>query len=110
LNLGLVHSEDRLSQELVVQSPGPWLQGVLNYGIRPTFEKNDEKLISEIFILDFDRDLYGQSLEILFHPRLRGEKVFEDASALTRQIQKDVEDARKYFASMTNKSFTKITS
>jgi riboflavin kinase/FMN adenylyltransferase len=58
------------------------LEGVLNYGIRPTFGKPPKPV-----------------LEVFFYPRLRPEQTFEGKEALKRQIGLDVEAAKGYFAS-----------
>ena len=82
-----------------VRVDGPWLSGVLNYGLRPTFKDGPAVPVLEVFILDFSGSLYGKTLEVLFYPRLRAEKAFQDAEALKTQIAQDVETARNYFQS-----------
>ncbi|MBI3307703.1 MAG: riboflavin biosynthesis protein RibF [Candidatus Omnitrophica bacterium] len=74
-----------------------WLQGVLNYGHRPTFRGCPSKPVAEVFIMNFKGDLYGETLEVVFHPRLREEKAFLNKEMLKRQIQRDVQRAREYF-------------
>jgi len=88
-------------EEFFVRDQGPWLQGILNYGQRPTFQSGRcEKPVAEVFIFDFKGDLYGQSLEVVFYPRLRPEMKFEDADALKRQIEKDIAHAKSFFATL----------
>jgi riboflavin kinase/FMN adenylyltransferase len=65
----------------------------VNVGVRPTF-KTGRGLLVEAYLIDFDADLYGQILRIAFVQRLRGERRFESAEALTEQMHRDVEDAR----------------
>lgn len=72
---------------------GPWLQGVLNYGFRPTFEASP-CAVAEVFVLDFDKDLYGETLELVFHQRLREEIAFDTTEALKHQISQDIAKAR----------------
>lgn len=86
---------------LSVSKPGPWRSGVLNWGLRPTFHKDKPKEVMEVYLLDFEGDLYGKRLEVTFYPRLRLEKPFENAENLKRQIIKDVQAARSYFAKGT---------
>ncbi|MDC3173323.1 riboflavin biosynthesis protein RibF, partial [Alphaproteobacteria bacterium] len=50
--------------------------GIVNYGIRPTFNK--DKPIVEAYLFDFDNDIYGKNIEILFHKQIRQEKKFND--------------------------------
>lgn len=76
----------------IKKSKRSW-QGVLNFGKRPTFGKSEE--IAEVHLLDFQGDLYGQSLEVEFLKRIRAEKAFSSALELSRQIQEDISEARK---------------
>jgi riboflavin kinase/FMN adenylyltransferase len=48
----------------------------------------------EAYLLDFDGDLYGTSLQLAFLKRLRGEKRFESVDELVEQMALDVEAAR----------------
>ncbi len=72
--------------------------GVVNLGYRPTVSSEKERVL-EIYLLDFDRDIYGDDLELRFLRYLRPEKKFESIEALTRQIEADVNQARKLSAS-----------
>jgi riboflavin kinase/FMN adenylyltransferase len=77
-----------------------WAHGhpaAVNVGVRPTFDTGRGLLI-EAYLLDFDGDLYGQTLRIAFVERLRGEKRFESVDALVAQMQRDVEEARQITA------------
>ncbi len=64
----------------------------INIGTNPTF--GDTQTALEVFLLDFDGDIYGESLGIEFHHRLRDEKAFAGEEELIRQIKKDVARAR----------------
>jgi len=70
-------------------------QGVANIGTRPVFAGN--QVLLEVHLLDIDRDIYGQHLQVNFLKRLRSEQKFESIGLLTAQINKDIEDARVYF-------------
>lgn len=72
---------------------GRKLKGVASIGVRPTFDNGPMSL--EVYVLDFDGDLYGKHLEVSFVARLRGEEKFSDAESLVRQIKKDVEGAKQ---------------
>jgi riboflavin kinase/FMN adenylyltransferase len=77
-----------------------WAHGhmaAVNVGVRPTFDTG-RGLLVEAYLLDFDGDLYGQTLRIAFAKRLRGERRFDSADALVRQMERDVEDARAMLA------------
>ena len=74
-----------------------WAHGhpaAVNVGIRPTFVTGRGLLI-EAFLLDFEGDLYGQTLRVAFAERLRGEKRFESVDDLVAQMERDVERARE---------------
>jgi riboflavin kinase / FMN adenylyltransferase len=74
-----------------------WAHGqpaAVNVGVRPTFETG-RGLLVEAYLLDFDADLYGQTLRIAFVERLRGEKRFETVDALVDQMRLDVARARE---------------
>ena len=64
------------------------LNGVMNIGVRPTFGQEVEHC--EVHILDFEGDLYNQSIRVEFVERIRDEKRFETVEALKDQISKDV--------------------
>jgi riboflavin kinase/FMN adenylyltransferase len=69
-----------------------------NIGQRPTFGRG-ERLV-EVLLLDYDSDLYGQELEIDILERLRGEKKFNTAEELKKQIARDVERGKKWLSSL----------
>jgi len=52
----------------------------------------------EIHLLDFDRDIYGEDMEVRFVRYLRPEQKFESVDALVRQIDVDVQQARELCA------------
>lgn len=62
---------------------------MMNIGNRPTFHGNRQTL--EVNILDFEGDLYGQTVSITFVKRLREERKFDSVEALVAQLQKDKE-------------------
>lgn len=72
--------------------------GVVNIGIRPTFESRTHQRILEVHLLDFKRDIYGQDVDVLFLKKLRDEKKFESAESLKQQIAADVQTARALLA------------
>ena len=69
-----------------------WLDGVANLGHRPTFAGED--LILEVYLFDFDGDLYGQHLRVSLVDYLRPEKKFDGLDGLKAQIARDIEAAR----------------
>ena len=67
--------------------------GIVNFGIRPTFNK--DKPIVEAYLFDFDNDIYDKDIEILFHKQIRQEKKFNDIKELLNQINIDIAEAKK---------------
>jgi riboflavin kinase/FMN adenylyltransferase len=66
----------------------------VSIGVRPTFKTGRGELI-EAYLLDFQGDLYGRTLQLDFLQRLRGERRFDSAEALMEQMHRDVERARE---------------
>ncbi|MBU4343139.1 MAG: bifunctional riboflavin kinase/FAD synthetase, partial [Candidatus Omnitrophica bacterium] len=64
-------------------------RGILNIGTRPTFGKGAEPTI-ELHIFNFNKNIYGKDIEIIFNRKIRNEKRFSSIEALKRQIQKDI--------------------
>lgn len=73
------------------------LQGVCNIGVRPTFGGKNGKRV-EVHIFHFNRNLYGECLQIEFLKRIRKEKKFASPASLAEQIKKDCLRAKKIFA------------
>ncbi|MGI6494635.1 MAG: riboflavin biosynthesis protein RibF [Kiritimatiellia bacterium] len=74
---------------------GAPLRGVANLGPRPTFhDAASARRTLEIHLLDFDGDLYGETLEVSFLRFLRTIRAFDTPAALAAQIAKDVARTR----------------
>jgi len=73
------------------------MPAAVNVGIRPTFETGRGVLI-ETYVIDEDIDLYGKAIRIAFLARLRGEKRFSSAEALIAQMDRDIDEARRWCA------------
>lgn len=76
---------------------GRVIDGVASLGIRPMFETEQPML--EVWLFDFDGDLYGRTLETDLIARLRAELTFDDLDALKTQIDADAAAARAVLAS-----------
>ena len=72
--------------------------GLTNIGYNPTFENNQFSV--ETHILDFSRDLLGETIRVNFIERLRDEKTFASIEDLSQQIGKDVLHARNLFSKL----------
>jgi riboflavin kinase / FMN adenylyltransferase len=73
---------------------------VTNIGVRPTFEASPVPPRVEAHLLDFEDDIYGESVKLEFISRLRGEQRFASIDELIHQIQTDVKAAREIFANI----------
>ena len=74
---------------------GDALPGVASLGVRPTLGGRPRLL--EVHVLDWQGDLYGQSVSVAFLERLRGEENFPSLEALKQQIDCDADRAREHF-------------
>ena len=70
---------------------------VTNVGVRPTVQDGDRRVTVEGFILDFDGDLYGQTMRMEFYHRLRGERKFPSMEELAEEIRRNARQTREYF-------------
>jgi riboflavin kinase/FMN adenylyltransferase len=75
---------------------GRVIKGVANLGVRPMFEI--EQPLLEVWLLDFDESLYGQTLETELVAFLRGEMKFDGLDELKVQIEADAAAARALLA------------
>ena len=64
-----------------------------NVGVAPTFGRAENKV--EAYLLDFDADLYGKTVDVSFVERIREEKRFSGVDELKAQIDRDVKEARR---------------
>jgi riboflavin kinase/FMN adenylyltransferase len=64
----------------------------ISIGNTPTFSGTGQRI--EAHLLDFDGDLYGQTIRIDFEHRLRGQRRFDSPEALAEQLRRDVEAVR----------------
>ena len=67
--------------------------GIVNFGIRPTFNK--EKPIVEAYLFDFDNNIYDKNIELFFYKQIRQEKKFNGIKELLNQINLDIAEAKK---------------
>ena len=70
---------------------------VTNIGMRPTVDDGDAVSV-EGYILDFQGDLYGQTIRMEFFRRLRGERKFPSLDALREEVMRNAQQTRDYFA------------
>lgn len=70
--------------------------GAASFGRRPTFDNGAPLL--EVFVFDFDGDLYGKEVEVAFYGFIRGEEKFDSVEMLIDRMHADCETARKILA------------
>lgn len=71
------------------------ISGVASVGYRPTF--GGKRVILEVYLLDFDEEIYGRLVHVEFLKKIRDERKFDDVNALIAQMQKDTCAAREFF-------------
>jgi riboflavin kinase/FMN adenylyltransferase len=70
--------------------------GVASFGIRPMFQPPEELL--EVYIFDFDGELYGRLIEIALMAYIRPEAKFDSVDALVERMREDAAEARRLLA------------
>jgi riboflavin kinase / FMN adenylyltransferase len=73
-------------------------EGVASFGRRPTFDNG--ALLLEVFLFNFQGDLYGRSVQVEFVDWIRGEERFESAEALVARMDEDSRQAREVLAAI----------
>ena len=74
--------------------------GVCNVGKRPTL--GGTKTLLEVFVFDFDQEIYGENVNVIFRQKCRNEIKFGSFDELKKQIEKDVEKSRGFFNDLLN--------
>ena len=74
------------------------IDGVASMGVRPTVTSSGEMRL-EVFLFDFDRDIYGSHIRVDFLKKIRDEEKYQDLASLKQQIAQDAHDARAALAS-----------
>jgi len=75
-------------------------KGVANLGVRPTIA-GVPKLMLEVYVFDFEGDLYDQHVHVQFFHKIRDEMKFAGLDALKAQIALDVKTAQDFFETLT---------
>ncbi len=70
-------------------------KGLLSIGTRPTVTNTNEKRV-EVYILDFDHDIYGKEIKLEFFKKLRDDQKFDSVEELIRQMDVDKSAAEKF--------------
>jgi riboflavin kinase/FMN adenylyltransferase len=72
---------------------GPDHPALVSVGVRPTFH-DDGRVLVEVYLLDYDGDLYDAELAVVLDDRLRAEQRFASVEALVAQMRADERQAR----------------
>lgn len=89
LTPGVYVSETRIGRK--------WLPSATFVGAAETFGETELRI--ETFILDFSRDLYGQTVSVRLHEYLRPGAAYRHPQELVRRMEQDVAAVREYFRS-----------
>ena len=65
-------------------------KGIMNYGIKPTLTQKTKKAETEIHIMGFDEDLYGETIQVKIIEKIRDERKFNSLEELQAQIKEDI--------------------
>lgn len=97
LNIALKDRKSPLMGIFIVQVKlqNKLYNGVASIGINPTVESKNP--ILEVFLFDFNKQVYQQFVEVFFIKKIRDEKKFNNLEALKKAITKDCKIARRYF-------------
>jgi len=79
-----------------VRINGDWFDGMMNIGIRPTFDGKQQTL--EVNLFDFDEDIYGKEVQVRFFGRIREEKKFSGKQELIEQLEDDQQKVKQLLA------------
>jgi riboflavin kinase/FMN adenylyltransferase len=79
-----------------IQIGDTWYPSMGSIGHNDTFEKG-RQLTVEVYILDFNQDVYGEHVRVRWNHFLRDQVAFDGAEALVVQLKQDEEDTRQYF-------------
>jgi len=79
---------------------GEPIEGVASIGNRPTV--NGTKILLEVFMFDFNREIYGKHIQVSFLHKLRDQVRFDNLDDLKHQINQDVIDAKTFLKNRKN--------
>ncbi|WNM19811.1 bifunctional riboflavin kinase/FAD synthetase [Flavobacterium capsici] len=74
--------------------------GMMNIGVNPTVEANNQNQKIEVHLFDFEKDIYGKPITVSLLKRLRNEQKFESIDALKKQLALDKINAVSFVNSL----------
>lgn len=84
-----------------IEVEGKWYQGMASIGYNITFETN-RNMTCEVYILDFNQEIYGQFVRVKWHRYLRGELKFDGVEGLIAQLDQDLINTKVFFKQEQN--------
>lgn len=69
---------------------GPVFVAAVSVGHRPTYYRGDALRLLEAHLIDFNNDIYGKTLRVELHTRLRPQRAYVDTPTLVKQLHLDV--------------------
>ena len=72
--------------------------GMLSIGSNPTVNSDPGYRSIEVHIINFERDIYGSSISVVFRKRLRDEIKFDNIDQLTEQMEIDKQSTIRLFS------------
>lgn len=100
-NVQMKHNRPPLTGIFAVEfrrGSGALLQGVASLGVRPTVKAQGAAPVLEVYVFDFNEQIYGEHVRVDFLHKFRDEARYVDLETLKQQIARDVEHARSFFA------------
>lgn len=83
---------------VMVSLDGGLIKGACSIGLNPTFDGGGRTV--EVFMLDYDEQIYGREISLCFVRRLRSIKKFTDTEALVGAINRDVLHTREILSTV----------
>ncbi len=78
----------------LVRYGGADFPAVTSVGVAPSVHGDRRELLVESYLYDFDRDLYGREVEVIFLSFVRDERRFDSLEELKAQMARDIEGVR----------------
>jgi riboflavin kinase/FMN adenylyltransferase len=83
---------------VIIEDKKNSLPALINIGNNPTF--GFRETLIEVFILNFDKNIYDKNITVKFMKYLRQEKKFESPDELISRIKEDIKNAKEFFKSL----------
>lgn len=94
-NLKLLPKQGVYAVKIIVK--GIIHYGMANLGVKPTFVEGETIPSLEVYIFDFDEDIYGEEVTVYWHNHVRDEVKFNGVDEIVHQLNQDEKQIRTYF-------------